>query len=199
MGCCSLPQTKSDISPDSSSRPNPVIGGLVSDPSLRGLVQVLAGILGYAKQGYLSLDDMARPLNLAAATLESIAQGRAADFSWKTLLQGDARPLDLHRFVGVWPVLDHDALEPGGRATAAIREIASQLELQKKFGADITLTGPVIISDNEFSGVHEGIVLNRVVTGAIILIILWLALRSVRLVGAVAVNLAHQADTDWVR
>ena len=79
-----------------------------------------------------------------------------------------------------------NALEPGGRATAAIREIASQLELHTKFGADISLTGPVIISDNEFSGVHEGIVLNSIVTGVIILTILWLALRSVRLVAAVA-------------
>jgi len=169
---------------------NLLIGGLVRDPSLRGLVQALGAILGYAKQGFISLDDMARPLNLAAATLESVAQGRAAEFSWKALLQGDARPLDLHRFVEVWPVLDHAALEPGGRATAAIREVASQLNLQTKFGADISLTGPVIISDNEFSGVHQGIALNSVVTGGIILSILWLALRSVRLVGAVAVNLA---------
>jgi uncharacterized protein len=168
----------------------PMIGGLVSDPSLRGLVQVLNGILGYAKQGYMSLDDIARPLNLAAATLESVAQGRVTEFTWKTLLQGDTRPLDLHRFVEVWPVLDHNALEPCGRATAAIRDIASQLGLQKRFGADITLTGPVIISDNEFAGVHQGIVLNSVVTGGIVLAILWLALRSVRLVAAVAVNLA---------
>jgi hypothetical protein len=88
-------------------------------------VQALGAILGYAKQGFISLDDMARPLNLAAAALESVAQGPAAEFSWKTLLQGDARSLDLHRFVEVWPVLDHAALEPGGRATAAIREVAT--------------------------------------------------------------------------
>jgi uncharacterized protein len=168
----------------------PLIAGLVGDPSLRGLVQVLVGILGYAKQGYMSLDDMARPLNLAATTLEGVTQGRAAEFSWKTMLEGDARPLGLHRFVEVWPVLDHSALEPGGRATAAIRKIVDQLRLDTKFGADISLTGPVIISDNEFSGVHQGIVLNGVVTGGIVLIILWLALRSVRLVAAVAVNIA---------
>ena len=32
------------------------------------------------------------------------------------------RPLDLHRFVEVRPVLDQTALEPGGKATAAIRD-----------------------------------------------------------------------------
>jgi uncharacterized protein len=168
----------------------PMIGGLVRDPSLRGLVQVLTGILGYAKQGYMSLDDMARPLDQAAATLEDVAHGRRAEFSWKILLQGEARPFDRHHFIEVWPVLDNDALEPGGKATAAIREIVSRLGLHAKFGADVTLTGPVIISDKEFSGVQEGVALNGVVTGGIILVILWLALRSVRLVAAVAVNIA---------
>jgi hopanoid biosynthesis associated RND transporter like protein HpnN len=167
----------------------PIISGLVSDPSLRGLVQVLSGLLGYAKQGFVSLDGMASTLNLAADTLESVAKGGRVEFSWKTLVQGEARPLDRHRFVEVWPVLDHDALEPGGRATAAIRDIANQLALKAKFGADVTLTGPVIISDNEFAGVHEGVALNSAVTGAIVLIILWLALRSLRLVLAVAVNI----------
>lgn len=168
----------------------PLIGGLVTDPSLRGLLRVLGEVLLYAKQGFLSLDDMARTLNLASATLEDLARGRAADFSWRTLSQGDPKPLDLHRFIQVWPVLDHNALEPGGRATTAIRDIVGQLGLKQKFGADVSLTGPVVISDNEFSAVHEGIVLNSVVTGVIVMTILWLALRSLRLVAAVAVNLA---------
>ena len=168
----------------------PVTAGLVDDPSLRGLVEVLREFLGYAKQGFLSLDGMARALNSAAVTLEGIAQGHPAEFSWKALVQGDTRPSDLHRYVEVWPVLDRDALEPGGRATAAITEIVHQLGLRTKFGADTSLTGPVIISDNEFAGVQEGIALNSVVTGVIVLVILWLALRSIRLVAAVAVNIA---------
>jgi uncharacterized protein len=167
----------------------PIIGGLASDPSLRGMVQVLSGLLGYAKQGFVSLDGMAPTLNLAADTLDGVAKGGPVQFSWKTLVQGEARPLDLHHFVEVWPVLDRDVLEPGGRATAAIRNIANQFGLKAKYGADVTLTGPVIISDNEFAGVHEGIALNSAVTGAIVLIILWLALRSLRLVAAVAVNI----------
>ena len=160
------------------------------DPSLRGLTNSLTGVLGYAKQGFVSFDGMARTLNLAAATLEGVAQGQPVDFSWKILMQGEPRPLELHRYVQVWPILDHTALEPGGRATAAIRDIVGQLGLQKKYGAEATLTGPVIISDAEFAGVHEGIVSNSVVTGVIVLVILWLALRSLRLVAAVAINIA---------
>jgi uncharacterized protein len=168
----------------------PSIGQLLGDPSLRGLVQALLEVLGFEKSRNTPLDDMARPLNLITATLEGVAKGRPDVFSWKALLQGNVDTAGLHHYVEVWPVLDEKALEPGGRATAAIRNIVGQLGLEKKFGANIVLTGPVIISDNEFSGVHEGIVLNSVVTGVIILVILWLALRSVRLVAAVVVNLA---------
>ncbi len=168
----------------------PVAAGLVRDPSLRGLVGTLVEILGYTKLRKMPLDNSARPLNLVSDTLDGVAQQRATEFSWKRLLQGEAQPLDTHRYIQVWPVLDQTALEPGGKATAAIRAIVNQLGLQKKFGANVSLTGPVIISDNEFAGVHEGIVLNSVVTGAIILAILWLALKSVRLVAAVVVTLA---------
>jgi uncharacterized protein len=167
-----------------------LLSGLARDPSLRGLVQALVGIVDYAKQGYVSVDDMARPLNLAAAALEGVAQGQPVEFSWRTLARGDPRPLDLHRFVEVRPVLDHAALEPGGKATAAIREIVSQLGLQGKYGAHASLTGPVIISDNEFAGVHQGATLNGVVTGVIVLIILGIALRSIGLVAAVVITLA---------
>jgi uncharacterized protein len=172
------------------SNAQPLLSGLVRDPSLRGLVQALVGILDYAKQGYVGTDDMARPLNLAAGTLEGVAQGQPAEFSWRTLVRGDPRPLDLHRFVEVRPFLDQSALEPGGKATAAIRDIVSKLGLKAKYGAEVSLTGPVIISDNEFAGVHDGVALNSVVTGGIILIILWIALRSIGLVAAAVVNLA---------
>ena len=168
-----------------------MIAGLVDDPSLRGLVEVLREFLGYAKQGFLSLDGMARALNSAAVTFG----GHCAGAPGGVLLEGSGarRHSTLWictAYVEVWPVLDRDALEPGGRATAAITEIVHQLGLRTKFGADTSLTGPVIISDNEFAGVQEGIALNSVVTGVIVLVILWLALRSIRLVAAVAVNIA---------
>jgi uncharacterized protein len=172
------------------SNASPLLSGLRRDPTLRGLVQALVGIVDYAKQGYVSYDDVARPLNLAADTLDGVSQGHPVEFSWRRLVQGDPRPLDLHRFVEVWPVLDQAALEPGGKATTAIREIVSQLGLQPKYGARTTLTGPVVISDNEFAGVHEGAALNGVVTGVVILIILGIALRSIGLVAAVVVSLA---------
>ena len=46
------------------------------------------------------------------------------------------------------------------------------------------------ISDNEFASVKEGFASNSIVTGLIVLLILWLALRSWRLVLAVGITLA---------
>ena len=188
-GLLYLPAERIEHFTEPLAKAKPLIAGLVTDPSLRGLLRVLGQLLLSTQQDLLPFDDLQRPLNAAAATLEDLAKGQPAEFSWRVLSQGDPKPLELHRFVQVWPVLDHNALEPGGRATAAIRDIVNQIGIEQKFGADVSLTGPVVISDNEFSGVHEGIVLNSVVTGAIILAILWLALRSLRLVAAAVVNL----------
>jgi hopanoid biosynthesis associated RND transporter like protein HpnN len=189
-GLLYLPPDRIEHFTEPLAKAKPLVAGLVTDPSLRGLLRVLGQLLLSTQQGLLSFDDLQRPLNTAAATLEDVAKGQPAEFSWRVLSQGDPKPLELHRFVQIWPVLDHDALEPGGRATSAIRDIVNQSGIEQKFGADVSLTGPTIISDNEFAGVHEGIVLNSVVTGAIVLAILWLALRSLRLVAAAVVTLA---------
>jgi MMPL family len=50
------------------------------------------------------------------------------------------------------------------------------------------VTGPVPIADQEFAALREGVALNGVVTSAIVLVILWLALRSLRIVAAVVVS-----------
>ena len=43
----------------------PLLSGLARDPNLRGLVQALVGIVDYAKHGYVSFDEMERPLKLS--------------------------------------------------------------------------------------------------------------------------------------
>ena len=51
------------------------------------------------------------------------------------------------------------------------------------------LTGPVAMADEEFATIKEGAVRNGIITVIIVLFILWLALRSGRLIVAVFVNL----------
>jgi uncharacterized protein len=121
----------------------PIIGILAKDPSLRGLALTLSYGVEGSKLGRLSLDDLARTLDMAAETLESFAASRPASFSWDALLQGNAQPSSLRRLIAVIPVLATGELEPGRRATDAIRRTAADLQLASSFQANVRLTGPV--------------------------------------------------------
>ncbi|MGH6853157.1 MAG: MMPL family transporter, partial [Methylocella sp.] len=167
----------------------PIIRVMAKDPSLRGLVLALSFGLEGLKLGKYSLDDLARTLNTIAQTLESAAASQPASFSWEVLLQGNALPAGLRRLIAVIPVLATEDLEPGRQAEDAIRRTAADLRLSSNFQANIRLTGPVPISDEEFASVKEGFARNSTVTGLIVLAILWLALRSFRLVLAVGITL----------
>ena len=52
------------------------------------------------------------------------------------------------------------------------------------------MTGPVPIADEEFGTLKEGAALNAAITIAVVLFILWLALKSYRIIVAVFINLA---------
>ena len=112
-------------------------------------------------------------------------------FSWRRLITGKApEPSDLRRFVNIQPVLDYGALEPGGKATKAIRATIAKLGLTPDKGVRVRLTGSVALSDEEFATVADGAALNGVVTILVVLLILWLALKQARIILAVLINLA---------
>ena len=166
----------------------PLIHDLATDPSLRGLVSGLEdGLLGIQSH-HIKLDDFTHVFNTFSDTLEKVIAGQPASFSWRVLVQGHpAQPSELRGFIEVHPVLDYSAIEAGHAATAAIRLAAA--EIAPKFQANVRLTGPVAMEDEEFATIKEGAVRNGLITVVIVLIILWLALRSARLIVAVFVNL----------
>ncbi len=169
----------------------PLIQVLASDPSLRGMTQALSFVLTGMQTGQFSLDDAVRPFDRFSGTLEDVLAGRPATFSWREMVSGrPAEPSDLRRFVEIFPVLNYSALEPGKAATDAIRKAAADLQLGTRYFARVRLTGPVPIADEEFATVQHGAVLNGIATVLIVLGILWLALRSGRIIVAVFITLA---------
>lgn len=166
----------------------PLIYDLATDPSLRGLISGLENALLGVQSQDLKLDSLARVLNASSDTLENVLAGRPASFSWRALLQNQAPAAnDLRGFIQVRPVLDYGALEPGHAATEAIRKAAA--EIVPKYQANVRLTGPVPMADEEFATIKEDAVRNGLITIAIVLGILWLALRSAKLITAVFINL----------
>ncbi len=163
---------------------------LAADPTLRGVIQVLQfGLLG-VQGGQLKLDNMTWPMTLAADTIEKVNAGKPASFSWHELVQGKASvPDDLIRFLTIRAKLDYSELEPGQKASDAIRKAAADLDFASKYQARLRLTGPVPMADEEFATIKENAELNATVTIAIVLVILWLALRWFRIIFAVFVSL----------
>jgi hypothetical protein len=173
------------------SRAAPLLGQLASDPSLRGLVQAVSLSLTGVQAGQVTLDALARPLNQASDTIDQALRGEPTRFSWYVMMGGEpASVSQLRRIVTIKPVLDFHALQPGQKATDAIRQAAAALDLGQRFGASVRLTGPVPIADEEFGTLKDGAFLNGAVTLAVVLLILWLALKSSRIIAAVAINLA---------
>jgi len=165
-----------------------LVQDLAADRSLRGLVAGLEDVLLGLQSNRLKLDDLGHPLNQVSDTLDNVLAGRPASFSWRVLVQGKpATANELRGFIEVHPALDFRALQPGLRASEAIRQIAA--DILPKYQASLRLTGVVTMNDEQFGTIKENAVRNGLITLAIVAFILWLALRSGRLMAAVAVNL----------
>ncbi len=173
----------------------PLIRVMAGDPSLRGLAQALSfglqgALQGAQQNGEAGLAPLAPMLNQAAATLEAVLAGKTGYFSWRELVSGKPpEQSELRRFVEIHPVLDFGALEPGKVASDAIRQTPADLKLNE-IGARVRLTGSVPIADEEFATIADGALPNLIATVVIVLIILWLALRSARIIIAVFATVA---------
>jgi hopanoid biosynthesis associated RND transporter like protein HpnN len=168
----------------------PLVEIIAGDPSIRGLTGALETGLAGVKRGQIKLDSAERPFNLIAQTVENLLNTGSATFSWREFI-GD-KPLtdsDRRSFIEFKPILDFNALEPGKDATDAIRQAARDLNLAGEYGARVRLTGPVPIANEEFATVQEGAVVNGIGTVLVVLLILWMALHSPKIILAVFVNL----------
>jgi uncharacterized protein len=186
-----LPTSKVAAITDGLVRAAPLFETLAADPSLGGTLDALSlGLMG-AQRGELSLDAMSRPMRMASDTLERLFAGRPTSFSWQALANSTPpERRDWYRFIQVEPMLNFSALEPGRAVTDAIAKTASDLDLGRLYQARVRQTGQVPINDDEFASLKEHAGLNLTVTVLSVLIILRLALRSARIILAVATCLA---------
>jgi len=168
----------------------PLIEIMAGDPSIRGLTGALETGLAGIKRGQIKLDSTERPFNLIAQTVEKVLNTGTAIFSWRELVSD--KPLtdsDRRAFIEFKPVLDYNILEPGREATDAIRQAARDLNIAGEYGARVRLTGPVPIANEEFATVQDGALVNGIGTVLVVLVILWMALHSPKIIFAVFVNL----------
>jgi uncharacterized protein len=168
----------------------PLLGTLAADPSLRGVFDAL----DLAAQGALHGDTAARALditfNSVADATEAALYERYAPLSWQHLFSGrEPQANELRRFVLTKPILNYAELEPGKDATQAIYGAAKALGLTQDRGVRVRVTGPVALSDAEFSTLKRGAGLSGGLSLALLLLWLLLGLRSLKIVGAIVITL----------
>lgn len=171
----------------------PLLNNLAHDPTLRGLADLLTTTLALPLQlGQVKLADMDKLLGESARTVDGVLAKKPVALSWAGLVDSDLKPDAQGRafsFITVSPVLDFGDLKAGSGASDAIRATAAQLKLGERYGAAVRLTGSQPLADDEFSSVSEGAALNGILTVIVVIGILWMALRSARLIVAVLTSL----------
>src|SRR5258708_16100909 len=166
----------------------PFLGALAGDPSLRGVMSTLSTLATGVEQGQTTVAAVGKPIAALAITLQKVETGKPAFFAWQVLVGSGASTAPLRRFVIVQPRLDFGGLTPGVGASDVIRHTATQLGLDQRHGVGVRLTGSIPLSDEEFASLADRVWL---VGGAMLgsmLLMLWLAVRSVKVVGAIVVT-----------
>ena len=171
-------------------RAQPFLATLAADPTLRGFAGALALIPAGMKADRMKMNRFLKPLSRIADTAQALAANRKVVFSWGELMMGEAPTRrDLRRFIEVKPLLDYGSLQPGAAASDTIRTAAGALGLVPENGVTVRLTGSVPLADEEFSTLTDGVLVNSALTASAVLLTLWIALRSGRIIAAVVLCL----------
>jgi len=162
---------------------SPFLGQLAADPSARGLFGAL-GLVGVgAGHGHSDLTAFAPALRGFDAALKSALAGHPAPLSWQTLLAGRLTTLaGQDRIVLIRPKMDFTAVQPGGEATRIVRAAIARLPYVGNGDATVRLTGLVPLQDTEFSSAAKGALIGLLLSFALVVLWLYLALRGWRLI-----------------
>ena len=167
----------------------PFLGSMAADPSLRGLANTISLIVQGADTEPDSRQRLRNPIRSLTEALRGLAAGKPTFFSWRTLITGHAADKsELRHIILVDPVLDFTQLQPAKSPIDAIRMSAKRLELDAVHGVRVRLTGPVPLQDEEFATLAQRAGLIASLASGAIILMLWFAVRSPRLIAAILVT-----------
>jgi hopanoid biosynthesis associated RND transporter like protein HpnN len=172
---------------DDLNQAQPFLGSLAQDPSLHGLFILLdRAITSTQGEGFA----LAPALDRIADGIEAAVAGRFYALSWQNLIgSGGAGPEPNRRFIELRPHRDYDRLLPAGEALEAIRALARQLHIDAAHGLRLRLTGSAALEHEEIQSAFEGGAIAFGLALAMVGVLLYLALRSLRLVASAVLTL----------
>ncbi|WP_295683183.1 MMPL family transporter [uncultured Nevskia sp.] len=173
---------------DDITAAQPFLGALDQDPSLRGLFT----LLGRALTAPVGTDfDLSPAFNGIATSVAGSTQGADAPLSWQALVGGGGSELaGSRRFIELGAKLDFKRLLPAELPVQAVRDAVRDLGLAEK-GLKVRLTGTVAMEHEEIQTAFSGAGIALFLALTVSAVLLWFALRSLRLMLATILSLAY--------
>lgn len=172
---------------DNLSEVQPFMGRLVREQNMPALFSMLEDAMEEdASGGDISLAPVFTGL---AEAFEARLRGDFYRLSWQELIRGESTLSDRRRIIAVQARLDFTELFQGESAIREIRSTAGKLGLDPSHGVRVRLTGSVVLSNQEFKSALSGAEFAGLLALIAVGVILYLALRSFRLMAASLVTL----------
>ncbi|MFA4994523.1 MAG: MMPL family transporter [Bdellovibrionales bacterium] len=170
---------------DQLAQAQPMLGTVTSDPTLRGFLGTIGMMMQGVEAKAMDASQIERPLTEIAETLQAALNEEEHPLDWRKMMPEGSDPFaarELRKYIIAKPVLDFSSLQPGQAASAFVRQTAADLNLTSENGVRVRLTGSVPLNDDEFASVSEGAETALVVCSLLVFALLFLAMRTWRIV-----------------
>jgi hopanoid biosynthesis associated RND transporter like protein HpnN len=183
---------------DHLAEAQPFLGRLAHDFSLRGFCEVLVDAL-QAEESEAWSTGLEPLLRDAKVAFDGTLEGRPHDLSWQELIEGEESTAEQQLTIVVArPRLDYRSLLPAARAIDRIRKVAAARHVDAAHALRLRITGTVALRHDELETMGRGAGLATALAFALVSLILYAGLRSVRLMVACLVTLVvGLAWTGW--
>ena len=168
----------------------PLVAELSRDRSLQGLTRTIRLGMEHAQS------DPTAPMNLSAVfdsvslAARAVLEEQPRPISWSEALLRRSFPGDTsRRLIVLQPMLDYEQFLPAREPIRVVRRAARELNLADNYGASVRVTGNVALNYEEMTSLARQSVLATLGSLALVTLLLFVALGSKRLVGAVLATL----------
>ena len=174
------------------SEAQPLIAGLNRNPNFLGLAQVLS-LVSEVPDGSAEQQDLMNGLVPLITVLNSTLSTSDATVDWQTLLDDggfEINGLKTHfRIITVKPPRDLGSLSPASKAMNSLKGLIADLG-EAYPDVQMRLTGSVPLAEDELKSVADGMGLAGLLSVALVILVLYIGIRSWRLSIAMMVTLA---------
>jgi len=173
---------------DNLAQIQPFLGRLTRDQTLRGLFSMLTAGMGAVMKG--EEIDVTPIFNRIQQAIEASIEQYQYRLSWQELMLGtNATPDHRRGFILTKPHLDYRKPFPAEAAMKEVRRLAKNLHLTEENGVRVRLTGDAALEYEELLSVTRGAGIAGILALIMVGIVLFLGLRSVRLLLATLITL----------